>query len=216
MKTREFSRSSLLLLASFCLFPASVFAIGDAQLAINNNGLTSWRLDSYSPAEANVGPLAVANPTLNLVIGKRYDITDPNFVAHPFQLIAIAKSGTSATDMILLSYGATVGTFESDPNVGWQDTGTSTATFTLTSALANAMSPDVNHVPGYRCGIHTTTMRGNINIKPAPVCGDSNHPFLPSDINHDCFVDLFDLALMTQNWLDCTSPDPNCGYLSWP
>ena len=213
MKAREFS--FLLLLASSCLFPASVFAIGDAQFTINNNGISSWRLDSYSPAEANVGPLAVPNPTLNLVINKRYEITDPNFGVHPFELIA--KGSSAAQDTVLLSNRSGItGAFESDSNVAWQDTGTSVVSFTLTNTLANAMSPDGSHVPGYRCGIHTTAMRGNINIKPAPVCGDPAHLPLPGDINSDCFVDLFDFSLMANDWLDCTSPDPNCGYLPWP
>jgi hypothetical protein len=214
MKTAEFLFSCLLILVSFCLFPASVLALSDAQFTVANTGLSSWRLESYSPPEANVGLLAVPNTTFNLVINKRYDITDPNFVAHPFQLIA--KAASAAQDTVLLSQGAGGGSFESDPNVAWQDTGTSVVSFSLTNALANAMSPDANHVPGYRCGVHTTTMRGNINIKAEPVCGDPNHPFLPGDVNHDCFVDFFDFASMAQNWLDCTSPDPNCGYLPWP
>ena len=216
MKTIEFSPSCLLILASFCLFPASVLAVSDAQFTVVNNGASSWRLESYSPPEANVGLLADPNTTFNLVINKRYAITDPNFIAHPFELIA-AKNAPTAQDIILLSMRVGVtGTLESDPNVAWQDTGTSVVSFTLTNAMVNAMSPDANHVPGYRCGVHTTMMRGNINIKPAPVCGDPNHPFLPGDINHDCFVDFFDFALMANNWLDCTSPDPNCGYLPWP
>jgi hypothetical protein len=198
-----------------CFFSAPVFAQSDAQFTVVNNGLSSWQLDSYSPAEANVGPLAVANPTLNLVINKRYDITDPNFGAHPFELIA--KAASAAQDTILLSARVGVtGTFESDSNVAWQDTGTAVVSFALTDALAAQMSPDANHVPGYRCGIHITTMRGNINIKAAPVCGDANHPLLPGDVDGNCYVDLFDFSLMAQNWLGCVSPDPNCGYLPWP
>jgi hypothetical protein len=193
---------------------SSALAQSDAQFTVANNGLSSWRLDSFTPPEANIGPLGVANATFNLVIGKRYDITDPNFSAHPFQLIA--KAATAAQDINLLSFGAGVGTFESDPNVAWVDTGTATVSFTLTPELAAAMSPDVNHVPGYRCGVHTTTMRGNFNIKAAPVCGDPNHPLPPGDLNGDCYVNFFDFAVMAQNWLGCTSPDPNCGFLPWP
>ncbi|MGD0077288.1 MAG: hypothetical protein ABSB91_01530 [Sedimentisphaerales bacterium] len=214
MKTVKSPYSHLLTFVLLCTFSSSVFALSDAQFTINNNGLSSWRLDSYSPAEANAGPLAVANPTLNLVIGKRYDITDPNFAAHPFQLIA--KAAAAAQDTILLSTGATVGSFESDPNVAWQDTGTATVSFTLTAALANAMSPDANHVPGYRCGVHTTAMRGNINIKAAPACGDPNHLPLAGDINGDCYVDFFDFALMAQNWLNCVAPGPPCNFMPWP
>ena len=214
MKTNKLPSSNLLPLLLFCLFPLPVFALSDAQFTINNNGLSSWRLDSYSPPEANVGPLAVPNPTLNLVISKRYEITDPNFVAHPFQLIA--KGVSAAQDTILLSQGSAVGSFESDPNVAWQDTGTSVIAFTLAATLANAMSPDPNHVPGYRCSVHTSAMRGNINIKAAPVCGDPAHQPPPGDIDGDCFVDFFDFALMAQSWLDCVSPDPPCDFMPWP
>jgi hypothetical protein len=214
MKTSQPLHSYLIIFALLYAFSPSVFAQSDAQFTLNNNGMSSWRLDSYSPPEANVGPLAVANPTLNLVISKRYEITDPNFGPHPFQLIA--KAASSGGDVILLSQGSGVGSFESDPNVAWQDTGTAVIAFTLTPALANAMSPDANYVPGYRCIAHPTTMRGNIIIKAEPVCGDPAHKPLPGDINQDCYVDFFDFALMTQNWLDCVSPDPNCGYLPWP
>ncbi|MEN6386251.1 MAG: hypothetical protein ABFD79_13785 [Phycisphaerales bacterium] len=30
--------------------------------------------------------------------------------------------------------------------------------------------------------------------------------FLPGDVNRDCYVDMFDLAFLAQNWLDCTDP----------
>jgi hypothetical protein len=59
-------------------------------------------------------------------------------------------------------------------------------------------------------------MRGNINIKAAPVCGDADHQPPQGDIDGDCFVDFFDFALMAQNWLDCVSPEPDCGFLPWP
>jgi hypothetical protein len=215
MKTVKIKDFILISLFLFLSFSSPVFGLSDAQFTINNNGLTSWRLDSYSPAEANVGPLAFANPTLNLVIDKRYQITDPNFTAHPFQLIA--KAANAAQDAILLSMGSGVGSFESDANVAWQDSGTGVVTFTLTDTLAAAMTnPGLGQIPGYRCSIHTTTMRANINIKAAPVCGDANHQPPPGDIDGDCFVDFFDFALMAQNWLNCVSPDPDCGYLIWP
>jgi hypothetical protein len=35
--------------------------------------------------------------------------------------------------------------------------------------------------------------------------------YLPADLNHDCYVDMLDLAYMSQNWLDCTiTTDANC------
>jgi hypothetical protein len=35
--------------------------------------------------------------------------------------------------------------------------------------------------------------------------------YLPADINHDCYVDMFDIAVFAQNWLVCINPtDANC------
>jgi hypothetical protein len=35
--------------------------------------------------------------------------------------------------------------------------------------------------------------------------------YLPADLNHDCYVDMLDLASLAQQWLVCTiSSDPNC------
>ena len=34
------------------------------------------------------------------------------------------------------------------------------------------------------------------------------------DLNHDCYVDMLDLALLAENWLDCTNPDdPICSQV---
>jgi len=35
-------------------------------------------------------------------------------------------------------------------------------------------------------------------------CGDYQHPYPTGDINKDCRVDMFDLALIARNWLLCT------------
>ena len=48
-------------------------------------------------------------------------------------------------------------------------------------------------------------------------CGDSATVYLPGDITgplgeRDCVVDMYDFAVMTANWLDCTTPNtPGCG-----
>ena len=35
--------------------------------------------------------------------------------------------------------------------------------------------------------------------------------YLPADLNHDCYVDMLDLASLAQHWLTCTVPtDSNC------
>ena len=126
-------------------------------------GSGGWTLVSYFPSTSGLGTVGpTLNPTLTLQIGKRYQITDPNFVAHPFEIIA--KGSTSASDVVLLSMTPTVNpSFESDSSVNWQDTGTNTVAFTLTQGLYNAMTAP-GLVPGYRCGIHVGTMRGNFTI----------------------------------------------------
>jgi hypothetical protein len=50
---------------------------------------------------------------------------------------------------------------------------------------------------------------------PAPkTCGDGNHPYPPGDFNHDCYVNLKDFALLMQQWLTCTDPQPPCSYVA--
>jgi len=127
-------------------------------------GIGGWMLDSYFPSTSGLGTVGpTLNPTLTLQIGKRYQIADPNFAAHPLEIIA--KGSTFSSDVVLLSMKPLVtGSFENDTSVNWHDPCTGTVSFTLTQALYNAMTPDVNHVPGYRCGVHTSTMRGNFNV----------------------------------------------------
>lgn len=35
-------------------------------------------------------------------------------------------------------------------------------------------------------------------------CGDYRHPYPPGDVNEDCRVDLADLAVLAEHWLECT------------
>jgi hypothetical protein len=43
-------------------------------------------------------------------------------------------------------------------------------------------------------------------------CNDLN-TFLPSDLNHDCYINFADFAIFAQNWLTCNDPqDPACSY----
>jgi hypothetical protein len=35
-------------------------------------------------------------------------------------------------------------------------------------------------------------------------CGDSAHPIPIGDLNQDCIVNFFDLAIFAQHWLECT------------
>ena len=112
---------------------------------------------------ANIGD---ENPTLTLYIGGRYEVTVTNYTVHPFQVIA--KGSSTGSDNPLLSMGAVSSSFESNPGVAWTDNGAGTVTFTMTLDLYNAMTTS-GHIPGYRCQIHTSTMRGNFNIQGLPL-----------------------------------------------
>ena len=35
-------------------------------------------------------------------------------------------------------------------------------------------------------------------------CGDDAHPIPIGDLNHDCIVNFFDLAIFASHWLECT------------
>lgn len=122
-----------------------------------------YTLDSYFPSTSGLGTVGPAlNPTLTIQIGKRYQVTVPNFSFHPLEIIA--KAPTFSGDVVLLSQKSFVtGSFESDPGVNWQDTGIDTVSFTLTQSLYNAMT-GTGEIPGYRCGAHVSTMRGNFNV----------------------------------------------------
>lgn len=125
-------------------------------------GFTAYKLDSYFPGTSGLGTIGTQNPTLTVQIGKRYQISVTNFGSHPIDIIA--KAATSSGDTVLLSQQPFVaGTFESDPGVNWQDTGGSTVSFTLTQGLYNAMTAS-GRIPGYRCALHVSTMRGNFTV----------------------------------------------------
>lgn len=40
-------------------------------------------------------------------------------------------------------------------------------------------------------------------------CGDHETVYKNADLNRDCYVNLFDVAELTNNWLECTDPNSN-------
>lgn len=147
------------------VFAGAASAQTDVDWTFDNEGFQSYVLQSFSPPEADLGPVGAEDPTLTLVIGQRYGVTIVNEVAHPFELLA--KGATSSEDQVLLSMTAD-GPWEGDAGVNWVEDG-DTVEFSLTPGLAEAMSvPDQNLIPGYRCGVHVTTMRGDFNVIPEP------------------------------------------------
>ncbi len=67
-------------------------------------------------------------------------------------------------------------------------------------------------VPGGAC-LGTDQKEGDLvtfqlrSYQILPSCGDADHPYPVGDLNHDCRVDMFDLAILSSNWLECTAPE---------
>lgn len=151
----------------------------------------SYILDSFEPNNVPLGQLGAEDPTLLLNLGQRYEVAVLNYAAHPFEVIA--KDANSSGDTVLLSMASGVNpSWETDSRVGWTYDGQGTAAFTLTPKLYNAMT-DSGKRPGYRCGIHVSTMRGDFDV-----CLES----LEGDLDGDCDVDLFDFAEFAPLWLE--------------
>ncbi len=129
----------------------------DVILTIDNRGNSDYLVLKVEGADG-VAELNTPDPTWTLTIGTRYRIINKGRRnIHPFELIDQAASGRPSDDGILLSQKARVqGRFEADPAVAWveDDEG---VTFTLTPELAQVLK-------GYRCGVHTRSMRGDIEV----------------------------------------------------
>jgi hypothetical protein len=136
----------------------------DYTWTFTDDGFSNYILLSVSSPDVYSGIIPANDPTLNLRLGKRYSVTVVNYSIHPLQILA--KGATALDDLVLLSQGATVGTFESVPGVNWQDDGLGHVAFTVTESLYVALKW-MGRVPGYRCEVHATTMRGNFLI-PLP------------------------------------------------
>ncbi len=139
----------------------------DVEWTFGNVGSFSYRLDSFSPADAGLGAaIGAEDPTLTLQLGKRYSVRITQYQVHPFEVLA--KGASASADAVLLSMGSPVGPFESDPDVAWQDNGAGTVSFTLTFALYSAMTSSGKN-PGYRCRPHAPVMRGDFVIEGIPI-----------------------------------------------
>lgn len=152
-------RALLLALAVLPLTHAAS-AASDFQFTLAANGFSAYQFASVSSPDVYAGPLSADNPTLNLIVGKRYGVTNPDAGFHPFELVA--RGANSLEDVVLLSEGA-AGSLEADPAIAWSDDGAGHLEFTVTAALASALSP-AGKSPGYRCAFHGDSMRGAVAL----------------------------------------------------
>ena len=167
----------------------------DVAWTFGNVGFSSYRLDAFEPGNIEFGTIGAENPALPLELGKRYQVKVTQYIAHPFEVIA--KASSPAQDKVLLSM-TIQGPFESDPQVNWEDDGRGTVRFTLTRPLYLAMTED-GRVPGYRCRIHLSLMRGDFLVSGLPIAETIN----PSPIR----VDLETIASGLTSPVDLI-PDP--------
>jgi hypothetical protein len=123
----------------------------NATFVFGNDGFIDYILTSVS--DAALGTAGTADPTITLLVGSRYTMTVTSYTFHPIELIT--QSSGAEEDTVLLSMGSTVGSFESDTAIDFQNDGAGTIAFTLTQALADLLD-------GYRCANHPDAMRGNI------------------------------------------------------
>ncbi len=150
-KTFQLGRAALVLSA---LLTATAVRAQTVSLAVINRGTLAFRL---TEAPSGVGSVGVDNPTMTFTVGTRYQISNANSGAHPFELLGGG---------VLLSQFST-GSFEGDPAVAYVEDASS-MTFTLTGALAAQMT-------AYRCHFHGL-MTGSVAIQTVAVGDDLSRP----------------------------------------
>ncbi len=155
-----------LLAASATFAPKAAFAQPyDVAWTFGSVDSESYRLDAFEPDDIEFAPLGSEDPVLPLELGIRYQVTVTDYAFHPFEIIA--KGSSASQDTVLLSMTIR-GSFESDPEVAWEDDRQGHVRFTLTEALYRTMSEGGRN-PGYRCQAHATTMRGDFTVAGLPI-----------------------------------------------
>ena len=173
-------RTKSFLIIGFIVALAGISQAVDVSITLGDSGFSGYVLNSFSPADAAVGTIGALNPDLKLVYHKRYEITVVNYVSHPIEILA--KATSSASDVVLLSMAPGImGSLENDSEILWEDTGTGTIRFTLTPTLYTAMTTG-GLVPGYRCRVHASSMRGNFGVVGDPVANPIPASILKSSI----------------------------------
>ena len=125
-----------------------------------------------------------------------------NTSLHPLEIVARDPGADFFNDVVLLGTDFP-GSFQQDAAVNWTDDGNEPnrkLSFTLTPELATAMQTD--GVPGYRCSVHSASMRGRfvviypptetqVAIQDALLEGSGDPSGL--DVNADDVLDAADL-----------------------
>ena len=113
------------------------------------------------------GSSSEENPTLNLIVGKRYEFTVAKSGTHPLQILAMGKE--TSEDHVLLAQGPAIGLMEENPVIAWVDNSAQyngTVSFTVTPQLIEAMRTD-GRKPGYRSAVQVFLAHVVLSIDPA-------------------------------------------------
>jgi hypothetical protein len=131
----------------------------DVRITVTNIGGSAYNFTTVlSTRFADIVGPEGDNQTLTLLSGWRYEIVNLSSEDHPFELITLGA--TPSEDVVLLSQDEDVaGSLEGDADIDWFDDANQTVRFTVVDAL----TADVD---GYRCSIHTATMRGSFVFTP--------------------------------------------------
>ena len=97
-----------------------------------------------------------SNQALTLTQGMRYSIVNQAALGHPFELLTVG-SAPPTDDAIQLSQSI-AGALEADSTINWTEVSTQEIQFDASASFAAA-------VDGYRCSVHTATMRGTITVQ---------------------------------------------------
>ncbi len=133
------------------------------RITISANGTQSYQVDSVKPDMYDNGlSSAGGNPTLQFNKDWRYEIDNTVKSAHPFEFIKQGLAGTPDTVQLSQKDGVD-GAYESNTSINWVEDGDNVRFTIAGGAWSTGMvAPQIN---GYRCAVHTQTMRGDITAQ---------------------------------------------------
>lgn len=124
----------------------------DIEVTISGDGADYTFSMARSSAFAPTATLTGTDPAITLVRGLRYRFVNTTPTGHPFELIT---DGGGGADTAQLAQGADVAPLEGDAEIDWVESGMVVEATVDTDFEAA--------IDAYRCGIHTTDMRGAVS-----------------------------------------------------
>ena len=125
----------------------------DVEVRVSGDG------EDYTFLEARptlfAASLTGADPDITLFRELRYRVINDTPAAHPFELVTLTTPPPASPDEVQLAQGDTVAPLEGTASIHWVEND---------PAVEFTVSPELEVVNAYRCGIHTAAMRGSITF----------------------------------------------------